>query len=99
MCYYRDLVYDSTMNRRPEHERWFRGAALLLALFAVSLLAIGASFWHKDRPGSEASCPICHVSHLPVLFVSGAVLHFTSRTIARVAPTDVQASHSAAVGL
>jgi hypothetical protein len=87
------------MNRRLDHERWLHGGALLLALFAVFLIAIGASFWHKDTPGSEASCSICHVSHMPVVVVSVAILHIASTTVARVVPADVQASHSAAVGL
>jgi hypothetical protein len=87
------------MNRRLDQERWFRTAALLLALFAVFLMGIGASYWHRDTPGSEASCPICHVSHMPILVVSAAILHIASTTVARVVPADVQASHSAAVGL
>ena len=87
------------MNGRLDHERWFLGTALLLALFALFLIAIGASLWHKDTPGSEASCPICHVSHMPVVVVSAAVLHIASTTVARVVPAPVQTLHSAAVGL
>jgi len=99
VCYYPDLGYGFAMNRRLDHERWFRGGALLLALFAVFLIGIGASFWHKDRPGSEASCPICHVSHMPVLVGTVISVQITPKFVVWLVRLEIQVSHSAPIGL
>lgn len=40
---------------------------LVGAVLAVLLLTIGPGIWHNDTPGSEASCPICHVAHITAL--------------------------------
>jgi hypothetical protein len=81
------------MNGRFQHVRWFRIAALGVALFAVFLIAIGASYWHRDTPGSEASCPICHVSHMPVLPGVVVSVHIAAGVVAWIVPAEVHVSH------
>jgi hypothetical protein len=81
-----------------------RERSLVLATFAVALmallpLAIGASFWHTDTPGSEASCPICHVAHMPILPGIAPSVEAAPKVVARFVPADAQASHSAIAGL
>ena len=52
------------MKADSRYHRWLQLAALTAALAAVVLLASGISFWHTDAPGSDATCPICHVAHV-----------------------------------
>jgi hypothetical protein len=77
---------------------WFRVAVLAAACIAIVLVASGISFWHTDAPGSEATCPICHVAHMPVLLGTVPGIS-TLSVVAAVAPVEIRLSHSAAVDL
>ena len=79
--------------------RWLHLAALTAALLAVLPVAIGASFWHTDTPGSEATCQICHVAHMLVLPGAATSILIAPKIIAWVAPAAAQVSHSAPAGL
>jgi len=79
--------------------RWLRVAVLAAACAAILLVASGISFWHTDAPGSEATCPICHVAHMPVLPGTPTSVLSTSKVVAWVVPAEVGVSHSAPTGL
>lgn len=79
--------------------RWFHAAAFIAACVAILLVASGISFWHTDTPGSEATCPICHVAHMPVLPGTSTNVLSTPNVVAWVEPAEVQVSHSAPAGL
>ena len=79
--------------------RWLRVAVLAAACAAILLVASGISFWHTDAPGSEATCPICHVAHMPVLPRTASSFRATREVVGWVAPAEAQVSHSAPVGL
>ena len=87
------------LNRSGDRLRLFHLVALAAALLAILPVAIGASFWHTDAPGSEASCQICHVAHMPVL--PGILTSFQAapKAVAWVEPAQAQISHSAPAGL
>jgi hypothetical protein len=87
------------MNRGKMRLRLLRFAALSVALIALLPLAIGATFWHTDSPGTEATCPICHVAHMPVL--PGIVAHaeVTPKVVAWVILAEASVSHCAPAGL
>ena len=89
----------SGMNRSGNTRRWFYFAALAAALVAILPVAIGASFWHTDAPGTEATCPICHVAHMPVLPGIAASVQAAPKVVAWVEPVQKQISHSAPAGL
>jgi hypothetical protein len=76
------------------HFRWLRLAALAAALAAIIPVAIGAGFWHTDAPGSDATCPICHVAHMPVLPGIAASVLIAPTVIARFVAAEKQAAHS-----
>jgi hypothetical protein len=78
---------------------WFRVAVLAAACAAILLVASGISFWHTDAPGSEATCPICHVAHMPVLLGTVPSILSTLNVVAGVAPVEIRRSHSTPVGL
>ena len=78
---------------------WLRVAVLAAACAAILLVASGISFWHTDAPGSEATCPICHVAHMPVLPGTATSVLSTSTVVAWVLPAEVRVSHSAPAGL
>jgi hypothetical protein len=87
------------MNRRGFQLRWFHRAALTVALLAILPVAIGASFWHTDSPGSETTCQICHVAHMPVLPGAATSILTAPKIVAWVAPAAARVSDSAPVGL
>jgi hypothetical protein len=78
---------------------WLRVAVLSAACAAILLVASGISFWHTDAPGSEATCPICHVAHMPVLPGTATSVPSTSRVVAWLVPAEARVSHSAPAGL
>ena len=78
---------------------WLRVAVLSAACAAILLVASGISFWHTDAPGSDATCPICHVAHMPVLPGTATSVPSTSRVVAWLVPAEVRVSHSAPAGL
>jgi len=79
--------------------RWFRVAVLGTAFAAILLVASGISLWHSDAPGSEATCPICHVAHMPVLPGTASGVLSAPKIVARVQQAAAQVSHSAPAGL
>jgi hypothetical protein len=78
---------------------WFYLAALTAAFAAIVLVGIGAPFWHSDAPGTEATCPICHVAHMPVLPGAAATLWATPAAVAWVVPAEMRITHAAPVAL
>jgi hypothetical protein len=87
------------MNRRNVHLQKFWLAALTAALLALLPMAIGASFWHTDTIGSEATCQICHVAHMPVLPGTATGVQAAPKVVAWIAPAEDQVSHSAPTSL
>jgi hypothetical protein len=87
------------MNPSSNRLRWLCLAALAAALVAILPVAIGASFWHTDAPGSEATCQICHVAHMPVLPGTATGVQAAPNVVAWVEPAEAQISHSAPAGL
>ena len=79
--------------------RWLRVAVFAAACAAILLVASGISFWHTDAPGSEATCPICHVAHMPVLPGTATSVLSTPKVVDWVVPAAVRVSHSAPTGL
>lgn len=86
-------------RRQQRSLRWFRLAFLTAALAAVLLVASGISLWHTDTPGSEATCPICHVAHMPVLPDTATSILATPIAVARVVPAGTQIVHAAPAAL
>jgi hypothetical protein len=74
--------------------RWLHLAVLSAALAAILLLATGASLWHLDTPGSEATCAICHVAHLTPLLGAAMGTLAAPLFIAWNLPTETQISHA-----
>lgn len=56
-----------SMRQHTQLTRWLTLVGLAGAFLAVLPLAIGAGFLHRDAPGSEATCAICHVVHMSAL--------------------------------
>ena len=73
-----------------ESLRWLHAAVLVAACAAILLVASGISFWHTDAPGSEATCPICHVAHMPVLPGTATNVLSTPKVMAWVVPAEAR---------
>lgn len=84
---------------RSRFSRWFHATVLIAACAAIVLVASGISFWHTDAPGSEATCPICHVAHMPVLPGTATSVLSTPKVVAWVVLAGARVSHSAPAGL
>jgi hypothetical protein len=93
------MFRDGPIGSSRRHLPWLRATLFIAACAAILLVVSGISFWHTDAPGSEATCPICHVAHMPVLPRTASRLHATRRVIGWVAPAEAQVSHPAPVGL
>jgi hypothetical protein len=87
------------MTKRGGNLRWFHMAALTAAMVAIILVAAGASLWHIDAPGTEATCPICHVAHMSVLPGVPTAVLATPTLIAWLVPPETRVSHAAPAGL
>jgi hypothetical protein len=74
------------MSKKSKRSSWLRLALVAAAIAAVLLVASGASLWHYDAPGSEATCPICHLAHMPVLSGAPSALLFALAPVAWIAP-------------
>ena len=85
------------MKARNGSLRWFHFAALTAAVIAVLFVASGVALWHKDAPGSEATCPVCHVAHMPVLRAVSAGAFFTPVVLARTVPAEAGFSPAAPI--
>jgi hypothetical protein len=65
----------SLVMKRGNHISRLRFVGFMAALASVLFVATGASLLHVDAPGaSESTCPICHVSHAPMVPALWAVL-------------------------
>lgn len=93
------LNYLAEMAQAHRDLHWLHLVALTAALLAALPLAIGASFWHIDNPGTEATCQICHVAHMLVLPGALAMVQAKLNVLAWIVPTEANASHSAPAGL
>jgi hypothetical protein len=71
----------------------------MAALMAVLPVAIGASFWHTDAPGTEATCPICHLAHMPVLPGAATSVLVSPTAVEWVVPAGTQIAHAAPAAL
>jgi hypothetical protein len=78
---------------------WLRLTVLTIAIAAVLFVAAGASLWHLDAPGSEATCPICHLAHMPALRGLSASTLTEPVLISWIVPAEAQVSHAAPVSL
>jgi hypothetical protein len=74
--------------------RWLHLTVLGAALAAVLLVASGASLWHVDTPGSEATCAICHVAHLTPLLGAATGTLSAPLFIAWHQPAETQITHA-----
>jgi hypothetical protein len=75
-------------------------AVLLAAAFlAVLFVASGAALWHVDAPGSEATCTICHLAHMPVLPGMSSVAPAASALVVWLVPAEEKVAHTAPAGL
>ena len=79
------MFRDGPFDVQRKSLRWLHAAVLVAACAAILLVASGISFWHTDAPGSEATCPICHVAHMPVLPGTAASVPSTPNVVAWVA--------------
>ena len=93
------MFRDGPIHGHRRSLRWLHAAVLIAACAAIMLVASGISFWHTDAPGSEATCPICHVAHMPVLPGTAAGVLSAPKVVTWVAPAEEQVSHSAPAGL
>jgi hypothetical protein len=93
------MFRDGPFDVQRKFLRWLHAAVLVAACAAILLVASGISFWHTDAPGSEATCPICHVAHMPVLPGTAASVPSTPSVVAWVLPAEVRVSHAAPAGL
>lgn len=86
----------SPTNRPHTLLGWLRLAALASALAAILFMATGVEYWHSHAPGSdEATCPICHVAHMPILRGVPTRALAAPTAVAWVVPSETQVSHSA----
>jgi hypothetical protein len=93
------LLRDGPVRRRSAFLRCVRLAALGAALIAVLFVASGAAIWHFDAPGSLATCPICHLAHMPALRAAHGAIVALRITIAWVVPTDTRLGHAPTAAL
>jgi hypothetical protein len=84
------LFRDGPMRQRNHSLRLIRMVSLGLALAAILFVASGATLWHTDAPGALATCPICHLAHMPVLQGTPGAIVITRIIFARAAPVDSQ---------
>src|SRR5580704_3956610 len=80
-------------------DRWLHLALLTVAVVSVLFVAAGASLWHLDAPGSEATCPICHLAHMPALRGMPSNPLPTPTSVERFVPQKTQVAHIAPVSL
>src|ERR1700687_4330614 len=93
------MFRDGPFGSHRRSLRWLHATVLVAACAAILLVASGISFWHTDAPGSEATCPICHVAHMPVLPGTATSALSAPNVVAWVVPAEALVSHSAPAGL
>jgi len=93
------MFRDGPIGSRCRSLRWLHATVLIAACAAILLVASGISFWHTDAPGSEATCPICHVAHMPVLPGTATSVQSAPKVVAWVVPAEARVSHPAPAGL
>jgi hypothetical protein len=75
----------SRAMKRGNHISRLRFVVLMAALASVLFVATGVSLLHVDAPGaSESTCPICHVSHAPILSAAPVVLQGVQAVVERL---------------
>src|ERR1700684_1249486 len=79
--------------------RRLRLAILTVTIASVLFVATGASLWHLDAPGSEATCPICHLAHMPALRGLSAATLSEPVLVSWIVLAETQVSHAAPVAL
>jgi len=82
------LFRDGPMRQQNYSLRLLRMASLGLALAAILFVASGATLWHTDAPGALATCPICHLAHMPAWRGMPGAIVVTRIIFAWVAPAD-----------
>jgi hypothetical protein len=87
------------MKNSNRRFHWLRLAALTAALTAVLFIASGASLWHSDAPGSEATCPICHVAHMPALQAAPVGVFAALALVGWLVPTEARSGHAESFSL
>ena len=85
--------------RSGEQRHWRRMAVLTAAVAAMLFLATVGSEWHFDAPGSEATCPICHFAHMPVLPGVSTNIPVAPAMVVWVLPAETYGVYAAPVGL
>ena len=93
------MYRDGPIGKRHKSLPWFRLVALAAACLATLLVASGIWLLHTDAPGSESTCPICHVAHMPVLPGMATSIVTAHKVIAWVAPPKPQEPPSVFAGL
>jgi hypothetical protein len=83
------------MGKARKQLRWLERATLVAAFAAALVLASGVSLWHWDAPGSEATCSICHVAHMPALPGVFAGTSAILTASAWIVPVEICISHAA----
>src|SRR5579859_6606210 len=93
------MFRDGPIGSRHRSLPWLHATLFIAACAAILLVASGISFWHTDAPGSEATCSLCHVAHMPVLPRTASRFQATREVVGRIAPAEAQVSYSAPIGL
>jgi hypothetical protein len=87
---------DGPMGTRRSSLRWLHVAVFSSACVATLLIASGVSFWHTDAPGSDdATCPICHLAHMPVMPGTAASVSIKLTIFAWFVQADVREGYVA----
>ena len=87
------------MRNSNRQFHWLRLVALTAAFAAVFFVASGVTLLHLDARGSDATCPICHVAHMPALQASLAGVLPVLALIAWLAPTEALPGHTESFSL
>jgi hypothetical protein len=82
-----------------KHGGLFWWVPLGAALVAILFVASGAALLHYDAPGSLATCPICHLAHMPALLGAQGSILAARVTIAWVVPTSPRLGHAPTAAL
>lgn len=78
---------------RTQRARWLSALALSAAILAILPFALGVSFWHTDAPGTDATCPICHVAHVSALPETLADIAVAFVAVGTTAPAETKSGH------
>lgn len=82
-----------------EKRYWRRLTVLTVAVAAMLLVATVSSEFHVDSPGSEATCPICHFAHMPVVPGVPTSIVVAPSTVVWILPAETYVLYAAPVSL